>query len=236
MEPPISFEAEALRNEKVKLLQSLRPIAAHDVSRHTIRGQYEDYRRTKDVDPNSQTATFVAARLFVDNWRWDGVPFYVRSGKALAEKSTEISIMFRRPPQLMFPANPDHRLAPNDLSICIQPDEGIHFSFEAKVPDTAAKMRTVDMTFHYADSFGPQAIPDAYERLLLDVIRGDPTLFTRADSIELAWALVDPIIAGWHGEDAPPLHTYARDSWGPAAAHDFIAHDGYTWSLACMEH
>jgi glucose-6-phosphate 1-dehydrogenase len=157
----------------------------------------------------------------------------MRSGKALAEKVTEISIFFKRPPHLMFPLPADMQFEANDLSICIQPDEGIHFSFQAKVPDTTADMRNVDMSFHYADSFGAASIPDAYERLLLDVLKGDASLFTRGDSIELAWALVDQIFDGWASDKAPPLSIYKPGTWGPAEADTLVAHDGFRWQLSC---
>jgi glucose-6-phosphate 1-dehydrogenase len=136
----------------------------------------------------------------------------------------------------MFPLPPDMPITPNDLSICIQPHEGIHFGFQAKVPDTTADMRTVDMEFHYDEAFGETSIPDAYERLLLDVVKGDASLFTRGDAIELAWGLVDQILQGWESDVAPPLVTYESGTWGPEAAHNLIAHDGYTWVTGCEEH
>jgi glucose-6-phosphate 1-dehydrogenase len=233
MEPPASFEADALRNEKVKLFASIRHIEPHESAQHTVRGQYKDYRKAQGVRPDSDTATFSAFRLFVDNWRWQGVPFYLRSGKALASKQTTIGIFFKRPPHVMFPLPPGADIAANELSICIQPHEGIHFSFQAKVPDTAADMRTVDMSFHYADSFEETRIPEAYERLILDVLKGDASLFTRGDAIELAWGLVDKIHLGWELDTAPPLSIYEPGSWGPPEADALIDHDGYSWSLGC---
>ncbi len=233
MEPPASFEADALRNEKVKLFASIRQIEPHETAIHTVRGQYQGYLNAKNVRPNSDTATFTAVRLFIDNWRWQGVPFYLRSGKALANKETTISIYFKRPPHLMFPLPPGAKISANELSICIQPHEGIHFSFQAKVPDTPAEMRTVDMSFQYADSFEETRIPDAYERLLMDVLKGDASLFTRGDAIELAWGLVDKISDGWRLESAPPLLKYEPGSWGPLPAEQLINHDGYKWSPGC---
>uniref|UniRef100_UPI0035B2F2AB glucose-6-phosphate dehydrogenase n=1 Tax=Promineifilum sp. TaxID=2664178 RepID=UPI0035B2F2AB len=203
-EPPASFEAEAIRNEKSKVLRAMRPVRLENVSSCTVRGQYRKYRDTEGVAPGSMTATYAAIRYYIDNWRWQGVPFYMRSGKALAAKTTEITIFFKRPPHLMFPMPEGAKPAPNRLSICIQPDEGIHFSFQAKVPDTPAEMRTVDMSFQYEESFGALAIPEAYERLLLDILKGDPSLFTRSDAIELAWELIDPILEGWESKHAPP--------------------------------
>jgi glucose-6-phosphate 1-dehydrogenase len=232
-EPPASFQADALRNERAKVLSAIRPIHADEVARHTVRGQYRTYRDADGVAPGSTTATYAAIRFFIDNWRWQGVPFFMRSGKALAVKSTEITIFFKRPPHVMFPMSPGTKPMPNSLSICIQPDEGIHFSFQAKVPDTAAEMRTVNMSFHYEESFGALAIPEAYERLLLDVVKGDASLFTRSDAIELSWELIDPILEGWETPHAPPLFFYETGSWGPPEADALIAHDGYHWTYGC---
>ncbi len=236
MEPPTSFAAEALRNERAKVLSAIRPITADNVAQHTVRAQYTGYSQSKGVAPHSQTATYAAIRFYIDNWRWQGVPFYLRSGKALADKSTEITIFFKRPPHIMFPLPADTQLAANYLSICIQPDEGIHFSFQAKVPDTAADMRTVDMSFHYNDAFGPTAIPEAYERLLFDALKGDASLFTRADAIELSWQLIDPILEGWASPSAPALASYEPGSWGPQEADDLLCHDGFVWTQGCGNH
>ena len=232
-EPPASFDAEALRNEKAKVLSAIRPIGEKDAAGCTVRGQYRTYRDTPGVAPGSTTPTFAAIRFYIDNWRWQGVPFYMRSGKALAAKSTEINILFKRPPHVMFPMPPGATLSPNRLSICIQPDEGIHLSFQAKEPDTAAEMRTVDMSFQYEESFGALAIPEAYERLLLDVIKGDASLFTRSDAIELSWELIDPILAAWQTKHAPPLSFYESGTWGPVEADELIAHEGYCWTHGC---
>ena len=233
-EPPASFDANALRNEKVKVLRAIRPLKPEDVPKHTVRGQYRSYRDTEGVDPNSQTATYAAIRFYIDNWRWQGVPFYLRSGKALAKKFTEISIFFKEPPHLMFPMPAEAKIANNSLTICIQPDEGINFSFQAKVPDTSADMRTVNMTFHYDNAFGPQSIPEAYERLLLDVLKGDASLFTRGDSIELAWHLIDPILEGWNSEySAPMAYFYESGSWGPVEANRLLEQDGAEWTQGC---
>jgi len=236
IEPPASFNADAVRNEKVKLLSAIRPIAVEEVAKHTVRGQYRGYREEPGVAPGSQTATYAALRLYIDNWRWQGVPFYLRSGKALATKTTEIIIEFRCPPHVMFPLPPGGSIKPNLLALCIQPDEGIHLRFETKVPDTVAEMRSVHMTFHYADSFGATAIPDAYERLLLDALQGDASLFTRSDEIEVAWQLIDPIVQGWESPYAPPLAIYDPGSWGPEEADAFIARDGRGWRLSCGRH
>ncbi len=236
MEPPASFKPDALRNERAKVLSSIRPILPDEVAQHSVRGQYRGYRSEPGVSPDSTTATYGALRLFVDNWRWQGIPFYLRSGKRLAAKATEIYIQFKSVPHLMFPLPQGRTIRPNALAICIQPDEGIHLRFEVKVPDTLAEMRSVDMDFHYADDFGPGAIPEAYERLLLDALNGDASLYTRADTIELAWALIDPIVEGWQGPHAPPLEVYEPGSWGPAGASALLARDGQEWTLGCGQH
>lgn len=235
MEPPASFDADAVRNEKVKVLASIQPIPLARIARETVRGQYRGYTDAEDVDDDSQTATYGALKLRIDNWRWQGVPFYLRSGKALAKKVSEIIVRFRCPPHVMFPLRPGETIKPNFLAVCIQPDEGIHLRFEAKVPDTISEMRSVDMEFHYADDFGEIAIPEAYERLLLDGIQGDASLFTRSDGIERSWELMDPIIRGWDGSEAPPLARYERGSWGPKEADDFLSRDG-GWLRGCGEH
>jgi len=233
MEPPPSFQGTAIRNERVKVLSSIRPIPPSEVGRHSVRGQYWGYRDEPGVAKDSQTATYAALRLYIDNWRWQGVPFYLRSGKSLASKRTEIRIQFKTVPHLMFPMQPGETIRPNALGICIQPDEGMHLRFEAKVPDTQAKMRSVDMEFHYTDAFGRGSIPDAYERLLLDAVNGDSALFTRSDTIELAWGLIDSIVEGWTAEKGPKLQKYEPGSWGPVAADDFLASDNREWSLGC---
>jgi glucose-6-phosphate 1-dehydrogenase len=233
MEPPASFNADAVRNEKVKVLSAIRPIHLSD----TLRAQYRDYCATADIVPCSQTATYGVLKLFVDNWRWQGVPFYLRSGKALAEKTSQIMIEFQCPPHLMFNFPPGHELTPNVLSLCIQPDEGVHLRFEAKVPDSAQDALSVDMEFHYRSSFGEGALPDAYERLLLDALHGDASLFTRSDEIERAWQLIDPVVQGWEEDPAaPPLAVYERDSQGPVEADQLLARDGHRWRQGCGGH
>ncbi len=232
MEPPASFAANAIRNEKSKVLESIRPMHA---ATETVRGQYVGYRQAEGVADRSQTATYAAMRLFIDNWRWKDVPFYLRSGKALKEKKTEITINFKSPPHMMFPLPAEYHINSNMLSICIQPDEGIHLSVEAKVPDTSAEMRSVDMEFHYKDSFGAGAIPEAYERLLFEALNGDASLFTRGDNIELAWSLIDPILKSWD-ESVPPLMFYEQGSWGPTESHKFIAQTQDIWRMGCGGH
>jgi glucose-6-phosphate 1-dehydrogenase len=235
MEPPAFMKGNAIRNERGKVLSALRPIPANEIAQHSVRGQYWGYLDETGVAKKSETATYAALRLFIDNWRWQGVPFYLRSGKSLAAKRTEIRIEFKKVPHLMFPMELGVEIRANALSICVQPDEGMHLRFEAKVPDTLATMRSVDMEFKYADAFGADSIPDAYERLLLDAVNGDPSLFTRADTIELAWQLIDTVIEGWRGEHSPALQQYEPGSWGPKAADDFLSIDGRSWSLGCGE-
>ncbi len=230
MEPPAISEANALRDEKVKVLRTVRPTG------WCVRGQYRGYRDEPGVAPDSQTPTFAALRLSVDNWRWRGVPFYLRSGKRLPAKTTEIAIQFKCVPHLMFPLPPEDRITPNVLSLCLQPDEGIHLRFEAKQPGAGMRTRSVDMEFHYADDFGAGALPEAYERLLLDALHGDASLFARSDEIELAWGLIDRVLAGWQQPDAPPLALYPPDTWGPTEAAEFLAQDGRAWLLGCGEH
>ncbi len=230
MEPPASFDATALRNEKVKVLSAIQPMTEDDVPRRTVRAQYKGYRQEEGVDPQSTTPTYAAIRLQVDNWRWQGVPFYLRSGKCLKEKLSQITIQFKEPPHFLFPKAEEH-LTPNMLVLYLQPDEGIHLRFEAKVPDTGSKMRSVDMEFHYADSFGKTAIPEAYERLLLDVLTGDASLFTRADEVETAWGLIDPILQAWEDSSGKqPLAIYGPGSWGPSEADELLAAENRKWS------
>jgi glucose-6-phosphate 1-dehydrogenase len=236
MEPPASFDADAIRNERVKLLSAVRPVKPSEVADATVRAQYRGYRDSDGVADESQTPTFAALRFWIDNWRWQGVPFYVRSGKALARKTSTISIQFRCPPHLMFPLPEGASIRRNVLDMCIQPDEGVHLRFEAKVPGTVSEMRSVDMEFHYRDGFADVEIPEAYERLLLDALQGDASLFTRSDAIELSWGLMDPILEGWRGPSAPPLELYEPGSWGPEAAAELLRRDGRRWLPGCAEH
>ncbi|MFQ5576846.1 MAG: glucose-6-phosphate dehydrogenase [Anaerolineae bacterium] len=232
MEPPASLDADAVRNEKAKVLSAIRPVAPAGV----VRAQYRGYCEAPGVAPNSGTATYAALKLHIDNWRWQGVPFYLRSGKALRRKHTEITIQFQAPPDIMFNLAQSDGFTPNTLSICVQPDEGIHLKFETKVPDSVRESRSVDMEFHYRDSFGDRALPDAYERLLLDALKGDASLFARSDEIELAWRLIDPILAAVEAGTAPPPVTYQPGSWGPPEADALLAADGAFWRLGCGGH
>jgi len=226
MEPPASFSASALRNEKVKVLRSITPMTPENVSVNTVRAQYKGYRKEEQVNPNSTTATYAALRLSINNWRWTGVPFYLRSGKNLAEKQSQIIIQFKEPPLAMFPMQ---AMKSNLLVLYLQPDEGVHIRFEAKAPDTVSETRSVDMEFHYSEAFGATAIPESYERLLLDALQGDASLFTRADEVEVAWELIDPIIQTWEAHQTPPLAGYKPGSWGPPESDSLLARDGRRW-------
>jgi glucose-6-phosphate 1-dehydrogenase len=226
MEPPSSFSAQHLRNEKVKVLSAIQPMTPEQVSANTVRAQYKGYRDEHEVKPNSTTPTYAALRLFINNWRWKGVPFYLRSGKHLAEKQSQIIIQFKEPPLAMFPMQ---TMKPNILVLYLQPDEGVHLRFEAKAPDTVAETRSVDMEFHYAEAFGQTAIPESYERLLLDALQGDAALFTRADEVETAWSLIDPILQTWEAHQTPPLAVYKPGSWGPPESDHLLARDGRRW-------
>jgi len=235
MEPPGSYSAEALRNERVKVLQSIRPVSQDNIWDHLVVGQYEGYSSEEGVAEQTRTPTFAAVKFYIDNWRWQGVPFYIRSGKYLAQKTTEIIVQFKCPPVVMFPLPDDYRMSPNILSLCLQPDEGIHLVFEVKKPDTPAEMRPVDMEFLYAEDFGQHAIPEAYERLLLDALNGDPSLFIRSDSIELAWGLIDPFTRAVEGNGSPPLPGYPQGSWGPLESDRFLEKDGRGWINYCVK-
>jgi glucose-6-phosphate 1-dehydrogenase len=230
MEPPASLDADAIRNEKVKVLGTVRPISLTD----TVRGQYADYRQAEGVAPDSATPTYAALKLFIDNWRWKGVPFYLRSGKAMPAKSSAIIVEFQPPPDVIFNLSGKQAFTPNFLSVCIQPDEGIQLRFETKVPDTVADSRSVNMSHSYHEAFPDIVLPDAYERLLLDALKGDAALFARNDGIENAWRLIDPIITGWDASpQASPLEIYPRKSWGPAAADTLLAKGGHAWRMGC---
>jgi len=232
MEAPASFNADAIRNERVKLLRSIHPLSRED----SAAGQYLGYCDAPGVAQHSRTPTYAALKLYIDNWRWKGVPFYLRSGKSLKRKATEITIEFQKPPHLMFGlSNPD-QLTPNILSMCIQPDEGIHLKFQAKEPDSEQNMRAVDMEFHYQGVFDGLKLPGAYERLLSEAIAGDPSLFTRSDGIETAWKIIDPLIQSWEDHSTDDLAIYDIGSWGPVEADDLLSQDGRSWRMNCDLH
>jgi glucose-6-phosphate 1-dehydrogenase len=232
MEPPSNFEADLVCNEKVKVLNAVRRITPALAAQTAVHAQYNGYLDEPDVPAGSRTPTYAAMRIDVDNWRWQGVPFYLRSGKGLDDKRTEIMIEFRKPPHSMFSQD----TGPNILAIQVQPNEGLHLEFQAKTPDEKMGLRPVDLEFHYDDSFGGQAIPDAYERLLLDALTGDASLFTRSDEIEEAWEIIDPIIQGLAAADAPAPASYAIGSSGPDAADYFLAKDGRQWLNRSWQH
>src|ERR671925_1020111 len=230
MEPPIDFTADSVRNEKVKVLKAIHTPGP----KHVVRGQYgrgfvegkdaPGYREEESVASDSMTETFVAAKLFVDNWRWADTPFYVRTGKRLARRETTIGIQFKRAPHPPFEESATEELRPNLLLVHVQPDEGVSLAIGAKVPGQGMRIRTVHMDFLYAGAFRTE-LPEAYERLILDAMRGDQTLFTRSDEVEEQWAIVDAIVAPWR-RDRPSFPNYAAGTWGPAAATDLLRRDG----------
>jgi len=237
MEPPATVDAKGIRDEKVKALRAIDILRADEVAQNVVAAQYGPgwaegeeslgYTDEHDVDAQSRTETYVAMRVRVDNWRWAGVPFYLRTGKRLPKRLTEVAIAFRGVPHLPFADTDAQALGPNALVLRIQPDEGITLRFGAKVPGQAFRLRSVSMDFSYGAAFLEEA-PDAYERLLLDAMVGDPTLFIRADEVEQAWRVVDPIMAAW-ANDTAPLPAYAAGSWGPAEADRLLTADGLAW-------
>ncbi|HMK62017.1 MAG TPA: glucose-6-phosphate dehydrogenase [Acidimicrobiales bacterium] len=237
MEPPAVVDAQGIRDEKVKLLRAVVVPEVDQVASMAVRGQYTagtvdgqavvGYRQEDGVDPQSVTETYVAMKLAVDNWRWAGVPVYVRTGKRLAKRVTEVTMEFHRVPHLAFGPRQSRELLPNSLVVRIQPDEGICLTFGAKVPGEEFKLRSVAMDFSYADVF-PAVTADAYERLLHDVMIGDPTLFIRTDEVERAWTIVDPLLEAW-AEDGTPLSYYTSGSWGPHEADLLLARDLRQW-------
>jgi glucose-6-phosphate 1-dehydrogenase len=237
MEPPASFGAQAVRNEKVKLLQSIRLPSTSDIDRIAVRGQYTrggtetelmpGYREEPGVNPLSRTETYAALRLDVDNWRWAGVPFYVRTGKRLPQRVTEVLLQFQRPPHLPIRAEQVRELQPDALILRIQPNEGIALRFGAKVPGHSFRVRSATMDFSYGDTFTEES-PEAYERLLLDGLIGDPTLFIRSDEVEHSWRIVDPIVQHW-ADNPGRIPLYEAASWGPVEADQLLALDGRTW-------
>lgn len=228
MEPPASFDADQVRDEKAKVLRSFRPIPLEKIDALFIRGQYTGYLKEQGVKPNSNTETFVASKLFIDNWRWQGVPFYLRSGKRLNRRVTQISVQFRQVPHPMFANMAPEEICPNVLLMRIQPDEGIMLSFEAKSPGPKISLATVPMNFSYSESFKTPA-PEAYERLFLDCMLGDQTLFAREDWLELSWSYLTPILEHWKKTSQRP-YPYAQGTWGPAEANRLIESDGRLWN------
>ena len=238
MEPPVSLEAEAIRDEKVKLLKSIRHLNPEDVAKQVVRGQYfagaidgqprPGYRQETKVKPDSSTETFVAIKLFIDNWRWSGVPIYVRTGKNLPQSASEVYIQFRGTPNVLFAAQCGSEIGSNALTLRLQPNEGISLRFNGKVPGATVGARQVRMHFSYDAEFGAYT-PEAYERLLLEAIEGDATLFIRRDEVETAWKIVDSIRKGWEGKALTNREFYAAGTWGPPASDDLLAQLGHTW-------
>ena len=238
MEPPISFQADAVRDEQAKILHAIQPLSAEEVLRRTVRGQYGEgvvdnqrvpaYRSEDGVPPDSRTETFVAMKLLIDNWRWADVPFYLRTGKRLPARNTHIVIQFRRAPFVLFRDTPVENLMPNQLVLHIQPEEGISLRFAAKVPGPIMRLGTVDMNFEYEDYFGQQP-STGYERLLHDCMIGDPTLFQRADMVEAGWNVVSPLLDVWRALPPRNFPNYASGTWGPKESDELLERDGRRW-------
>jgi glucose-6-phosphate 1-dehydrogenase len=238
MEPPASFNADAVRDEKVKVLGAIRRIPPARIGEYAVRGQYgpgtidgkpvPGYRQEPGVKPDSQTATFAAVRFMVDNWRWQGVPFYLRSGKRMPRRVSEIAVQFRRPPHSMFPRGKGRDLAPNLITMRVQPAEGISLRFEIKIPGIDLDMTSVAMDFSYDETFGG-VTHSAYETLLVDCMTGDATLFARRDEVESAWAVVDPVIQAWESRPAANFPNYAAGTWGPPEAEALLGHGHDRW-------
>jgi glucose-6-phosphate 1-dehydrogenase len=237
MEPPSSFQADALRDQKLQVLRAVCAPNQTEVARDIVRGQYAPgwvegeqvpgYRTEPEVDPESETETYVAGRFTIDDWRWSGVPFYLRAGKRLPKRATEIAIQFKEVPLRLFAESPGDP-APNVLAMRIQPDEGILLRFAAKVPGLGLDVRTVNMDFGYESAFFVDS-PDAYETLILDALLGDASLFTRADEVEAAWSIVTPIIDAWAAMPSPAFPNYAAGTWGPEAADELMKREGRRW-------
>jgi glucose-6-phosphate 1-dehydrogenase len=238
MEPPVSFEANEMRDKKTNVLNAMRIIPKDEVQNHAARGQYDGgwmqgkkvqgYRKEKDVNPQSNVETFAAAKFYIDNWRWEGVPFYVRTGKYLHEKTTELIIQFKPAPDFAFPKEAAESWKPNRLTIGISPEMNICLRFQAKRPGQAMILNPVDMIFNYKDAYKGEE-PEAYETLLYDIMDGDATLFMRGDQVEAAWKVVMPILEAWSVREPLDFPNYSPDSWGPKDADALIAKDGRSW-------
>ena len=238
MEPPVTLEPEPIRDEKVKLLKSIRPLRPEDVPLQVVRGQYfagvvdgelrPGYRQETKVRSDSNIETYVALQLFIDNWRWSGVPFFLRTGKNLPLSASEVRVQFRPTPHVLFAAQCEQRLDPNALTLRLQPNEGISLRFNGKVPGTTLQVRPVRMHFSYDAEFGAYT-PEAYERLLLEAMAGDATLFIRRDEVETAWQIVDVIRKAWEGKTLSNREFYSAGTWGPVAAEDLLAQTGHIW-------
>ncbi|RYZ49107.1 MAG: glucose-6-phosphate dehydrogenase [Sphingobacteriales bacterium] len=245
MEAPVSFDANEIRNKKVDVLRAIRPIKGDDVHKHVVRGQYSagwmkgtevpGYRQEKNVEKDSPTDTFAAVKFYIDNWRWQDVPFYVRTGKRMHQKTTIITIQFKAAPNFAFPPEATQTWRPNRLTISIQPEMDIRLRFQAKRPGQAMVLNPVDMIFSYEDAYDGHE-PEAYETLLLDVMEGNATLFMRADQVEAAWKIIMPILEAWESRPPVDFPNYAPDSWGPEDAEALIARDGHNWITLPLPH
>lgn len=241
MEPPSSMDSESIRNETEKVFQSIRKIKEENVAKYVIRGQYLEstvkgdklrgYREEEGVKSESKTETYAALKFYVDNWRWGGIPFYIRTGKRLPTRVTEAVIHFKCTPHFLFKRG-DNNESSNQLIIRIQPDEGILLKIGMKIPGRGFDVQTANMDFHYSD-FATQRIPSAYERLLLDSMLGDPTLFARGDIVMSAWEFLDPVLNAWKNDDTIPVYGYPCGTWGPEVADDLIEEEGNTWRYPC---
>jgi glucose-6-phosphate 1-dehydrogenase len=232
MEAPVRYEADLVRDEKVKVLRAVRPLAGSDFANQTCRGQYDGYRKAPGVAPNSQVATFAALKLYIDNWRWNNVPFYLRSGKAMSCRTTQIVIQFRKPPHLMFAEGKRTSVEANRLVVQIQPAEGIQLHLQTKVPDAGMKLQLTDLNYEFCRN-SKVALPEAYQRLLLDALKGDASLFARADEAEIAWSIIDPIIAAWQSPAASALEIYEPGLWGPESCSKWMHDQGREWFDVC---
>ncbi len=238
MEPPVTLEAECIRDEKVKVLKSIRQLLPGQIDQFAVRGQYAAgeidgqkriaYRSEAKVSPSSNTETFVALKLFIDNWRWSGVPFYLRTGKSLPESASEVRVQFRPTPNVLFAAQCGPKLDANAITLRLQPNEGIFLRFNGKVPGNTMEIRPVRMHFDYNSEFGAYT-PEAYERLLLEAIAGDATLFIRRDEVEAAWGIVDPIREAWSKTALTQKELYAAGTWGPELADELLKQRGHAW-------
>ncbi|HPR61597.1 MAG TPA: glucose-6-phosphate dehydrogenase, partial [Prolixibacteraceae bacterium] len=242
MEPPTVIEANAIRNEMLKVFQSIRPLDPKNLNENVVRGQYTashiggesvvGYREEEGVNPSSRTETFVAMKLHIDNWRWSGIPFYIRTGKKMPTRATEIVINFRPTPHHLFDSLVNTMNTPNQLIIRIQPDEGILLKMGLKEPGAGFNVKTVNMRFHYSD-LSDSYVPTAYERLLLDCIHGDATLYARGDNVEKAWEIVQPVIDEWDNNPNAPLHGYPAGTWGPLESESLIKYEASGWRYPC---
>ena len=238
MEPPVTFDADPVRDEKTKVMRAICPISPDEAGRVAVRGQYgpgfvagqrvAGYREEKGVSAQSVTETYAALKLQVDNWRWAGVPFYLRTGKRLATRASEIAVQFRQTPHLVFRRNPEILAEPNRLVLRIQPDEGMSLSFGAKLPGPDLRIKPVEMDFDYGRAFGGEP-PEAYERLLLDAMKGDATLYARGDWVDMAWELLGPVLDAWTAGDPGKFPNYEAGTWGPAEADALLERDGRRW-------